>query len=123
MVKTYKKGYTAEREIVHTLYKMGYAVIRTPRSGRICLPSPDIIAAKHGKIIVLECKSRKRAFNVPAEQVEELREWEKRAGATAYIAWKVAHKGWFFFPMSVVEENRGNIGKRMPQKAIGIDDI
>ncbi len=123
MVKTYKKGYTAEREILHELFRMGYAVIRAPRSGSTSLPCPDIVAAKNGKIIVLECKSRKGGFKVPQEQLDELKEWEMRAKATAYIAWKVAHKGWFFFPLPVVEENNGNVGKKMLENAKAIEEI
>ena len=50
MVKTYRKGYMAERELVHKLYGFGYAVMRAPRSGRINLPMPDIIAIKNPEI-------------------------------------------------------------------------
>src|SRR3989344_7992160 len=94
MVRTYRKGYTAEIELVHTLSGLGYMVIRAPRSGSISLASPDVIAAKHGKLIVFECKFRKSAFTVPAEQMAELREWRDKSWAHAHIGCKIARKRW-----------------------------
>ena len=124
MVKRYRKGYIAELQLTHTLSKLGYMVVRTPRSGRINLASPDIIAVKPGKVIVIECKSRLEAFTVPQEQLDELKEWELRAGATAYIAWKVARKGWFFLRLNDVVKNNGNVGKKfLEENSITIDDI
>lgn len=112
MVRTYAKGYRGERELVHKLSRLGYMVVRTPRSGRIGLPSPDIIAAKDGKLIVIECKSRKDAFTVEREQLEELLAWQEKAGARAYVAWKIARKPWTFLHLQDVAENNGNIGKK-----------
>jgi Holliday junction resolvase len=124
MVQKYAKGYRGERELVHTLSKMGYMTIRAPRSGRINLPSPDIIAAKGGRLIVIECKSRASAFTVPPEQLQELKEWEEKAGAKPYIGWKIARKGWIFLHLKDVYENRGNVGKKFAEeKGIGIGEI
>ncbi|MBI2971154.1 MAG: hypothetical protein HYY37_01900 [Candidatus Aenigmarchaeota archaeon] len=124
MVHAYRKGYAGERQLVHILAHMGYMVVRTPRSGRINLASPDIIAAKGGRLIVIECKSRAGAFTVPPEQLDELREWEEKAGAKAYVAWKVSRKGWFFLNLNDVVGNNGNVGKKfLHEKAIGIEAI
>ncbi len=124
MVRSYAKGYSAERELVHTLSKIGYMVIRAPRSGSINLASPDIIAAKHGKLLVIECKSRKGAFSVPIEQLDELKEWRDKAGATAYVAWKISRKGWTFLRLDDVYANRGNVGKKFAaEKGLPIESI
>lgn len=124
MVHKYAKGYRSERELVHTLSKMGYMVVRTPRSGRINLASPDVIAAKNGVLIVIECKSRAEAFTVPQDQLAELKEWQDKAGAKAYIGWKISHKGWFFLRLADVAGNNGNVGKKFAaEKAISINDI
>ncbi len=124
MVHKYAKGYRSERELVHTLSSMGYMVVRTPRSGRIALPSPDIIAAKDGTLIVIECKSRKEAFTVPADQLAELKEWQDKAGARAYVGWKISRKGWFFLRLADAITNNGNIGKRLiAEKSISIEEI
>lgn len=124
MVKRYFKGYLAEWELTHKLSEMGFMVVRTPRSGRIGLASPDIIAAKDGRLIVIECKSRKSGFKVPLEQLDDLREWEVKAKAKAYIGWKIARKGWFFLELNDVIKNKGNVGKKfIGEKSIGIDDL
>lgn len=112
-MKSYRKGYAAENELVHMLYDKGFAVLRAPRSGRVSIPSPDIVALKSSRVLIIECKSHKGGFAVPKEQMEQLREWERRSGGLAYIAWKVAYKGWFFIKLNVVENNRGNVNKRM----------
>ena len=121
---TYRKGYAAENELQHALYSKGWSVIRAPRSGRIGIPSPDLVAAKLGRLIVIECKSRAEAFKVEREQIEQLQDWQARARAEPYIGWKIARKGWFFLRLSDVVANNGNIGKRMLDGlAIGIDGL
>lgn len=114
--RSYAKGYAAEREMVHTLSRLGYMTIRAPRSGRIGLASPDIIAAKPGKLIVIECKSRAAAFTVEKDQLQELVEWQEKAGAIPYIAWKISRQGWTFLHLKDVIENNGNIGKKFAQE-------
>lgn len=124
MINRYKKGYTAERELLHKLYGMGYVVIRAPHSGSSSLPSPDIIAAKNGKILVIECKSRNGAFTIHKDQLNELREWEMRGGAKAYVGWKIARKGWIFLHLDDVMINSGNIGKKFAEeKGISIEEL
>ena len=123
-MRNYAKGYRAERDIVHELARRGYMVIRAPHSGSISLASPDVIAAKDGKLIVLECKSREEAFTVPAEQLEELRKWRDVAPAHAYIAWKLNRKGWRFLRLADVEGNGGHVGKKFAEeKGIPIEAI
>jgi Holliday junction resolvase len=124
MVKQYRKGYMAEWQLAHLLSRLGFMVVRTPRSGRIGLASPDIIAAKHGKLIVIECKSRKSGFKIPPDQLNELKEWEIKAGARAYIGCKVARKGWFFLKLADVMKNMGNVGKKfLEERSVRIEDI
>ena len=123
MVRSYAKGYSAERELVHTLAKLGYMTIRAPRSGSIDLPSPDVIAVKDGRVIVFEVKFRASAFTVPKEQLEELTQW-KGAGAHTYIGCKLARRGWKFLHLHDVIANNGNIGKKfIEEKGFLIDKI
>lgn len=120
----YAKGYKGELELVHTLSRMGYMAIRAPRSGRISLASPDVVAAKNGKLIVVECKSRRDAFKIPANQLAQLVEWEVKGGAKAYVGWKISRKGWVFFNLESVKKNNGNIGKKFAKEhGIGIDGL
>src|SRR3989338_969552 len=123
MTKAYAKGYRAEHEMVHTLSKLGFMVTRAPRSGRIGLPSPDIVAIKNGKILVIECKSREDAFTVEKEQLAELEAW-KNHGAVALLAWKQTRKGWTFLHLSDVSANNGNIGKKFAaEKGFSLEKI
>ena len=124
MVHSYAKGYRAEHSLVHMLAKMGYMTIRAPRSGRIGLASPDVIAAKDGRLLVIECKSRKSAFSIPIEQLDELKAWKEKAGAQAYIGCKIARKGWKFLHLHDVYGNNGNVGKKfIEEKGLPIESI
>ena len=124
MIKAYQKGYMAEWSLSHKLSELGFMVVRAPRSGRIGLPTPDIIAAKGGKLIVIECKSRASAFNVEKEQLDQLKAWEEKAGAIPYIGWKISRRGWTFLHLKDVVENRGNIGKKFAEeKGFPIENI
>jgi len=119
-IKAYRKGYTGERELVHKLYEKGYMVLRSPRSGRISLPSPDLIAIKKGKIYVIECKSRKNGFKIYDNQIKQLKEWVEKANTKAFIAWKITRKGWRFIPLEEIIKNEGNVGKDFCNK-VGLD--
>ena len=122
MIKKYSKGYRAERNLVHILSKRGFMVVRTPRSGRINLASPDIIAAKSGKIIVIECKSRENGFKIEKEQLDELSAWKHKAKAKVYIGWKISRRDWIFIKLKDVINNNGNVGKKFALKnGISID--
>ncbi|MBI2233382.1 MAG: hypothetical protein HYU56_05685 [Candidatus Aenigmarchaeota archaeon] len=123
MVHSYKKGYSRELQLVHLLSSKGYMVVRTPRSGRINLASPDIIALKNGRITVIECKAHEEAFKVDGEQLDELKQWQD-AGASAYVAWKLARKDWIFLHLHDVVGNSGNIGKKFAfEKGLKLEDI
>ncbi|MEM7816302.1 MAG: Holliday junction resolvase Hjc [Candidatus Aenigmatarchaeota archaeon] len=108
----YMKGYLGERELLYKLYDKGYVVLRSPRSGRIGLPTPDIVAIKKSKVYAIECKSRNIAFVVPKEQLNQLKEWVEKAGARAYIAWKIPRKGWKFISLEDAIKNNGRISNR-----------
>ncbi len=113
-----------EWRLTHELAKLGYMAVRTPRSGRISLASPDIIAAKDGRLIVIECKSREEAFKIEKDGLDQLLAWEKKAGAKAYIAWKISRKDWKFLHLHDVVANNGNIGKKFAEeKSITIHEI
>ncbi len=124
MVHSYAKGYSAERELVHTMAKLGYMTIRAPRSGRINLPSPDVIAVKDGKVLIFEVKFRASAFKIEQEQLDELIAWKEKAGAITYVACKISRKGWKFLHLHDVLANKGNIGKKfLEAKGISLESV
>lgn len=92
------RGYTAERELVTKLWKMGFAVMRAPASGSKIKKAkyPDVVAIKSCKVLVFEVKSRSKIDNIyiDEEQIRKLREFADRAGGQAFIAIKISGGVW-----------------------------
>ncbi len=95
-----KKGYRFERELLHKLWKFGFAAVRTPASGSMSYPCPDIVAGNGEVYLAIEVKMRSSLpIYIPKKDVEDLIEFSKRFGAKPYIAVKV--KGdWKFLDVS-----------------------
>ncbi len=95
----YRKGANAERELLHKLFERGYAVFRIAGSGSTTIPAADLIAIKGKKGFLIECKAwNSSRLSIKREQIKELEVLKERTGYKVLIAWKVNHKGWFFFP-------------------------
>jgi len=93
----YAKGANAERELIHTLSDMGFAVLRVAGSGVSPLPSPDVVALKNGKIIAFECKAwNGKHLAIPVVTFNDEVNWAKLAGAEFFIGWKIPREGWLF---------------------------
>jgi Holliday junction resolvase len=123
MVKKYAKGYRAERLLLQELSKLGYMVMRAPHSGSTSLASPDIIAVKGGRVLVIECKAREEAFKIEEEQMKQLCQWQG-AGCVPYVAWKISRGGWKFIHLDRVMENGGKIGKKFADSmGVSINEI
>lgn len=93
------KGYRAERELVTSLWRHGFAVIRAPASGARVRNAiyPDIVAIYRGRIYAIEVKYHSSTpIYIPRHQVTKLLEFARRAAAEAYIAVKMPRKGWKF---------------------------
>ena len=84
--KAYRKGYVFERELKQKLEKEGWKVIRSAGSKK-----PDLIAAKKGKIIIIECKvTDSKTIYLQEEEVENMKGVSKEFNAEAIYA--VKHK-------------------------------
>ena len=93
----YNKGANAERELLHLLWKNGFAVVRAAGSGGITVPCPDVMAIKGEKKIVIECKAwGANNLAIKRNQIDELVEFAARAHSPLIIAWKITGKGWHF---------------------------
>jgi len=128
MVKAYAKGYRFERQLVHILSKRDFMVLRAPRSGRMNLALPDIVAIRRvdGKphVVALECKNRVDGFTVAHEQLLELKEWEEKAGAKCYVVWKCGRGSPIFLKLEDVVGNKGNVGKRFASEhGLSLDEV
>ena len=111
----YRKGASAERELMRMLWDRGAAVIRSAGSGNSY--SPDVVAIINGRAVAFECKAwNKSELFVRREQYEKMVEWSRRANTPDFIAWKNPRAGWFFVPLEYLE-------KKVKHYGIRIDDV
>ena len=121
---SYRKGYMAERELVLKLSELGWAVIRAPRSGRMDIPLPDVVAIRNGRVLSFEVKSRKPGFKMRPEQLSELAEWRNRSGTQVFIALKLPYKGWRCLELDDIAERNGNVSKGLvDEKSFPLDSL
>lgn len=130
VVKSRSKGYRAERELVHTLWRLGFAVMRAPASGARIRKAeyPDVVAIMKGRVAVFEVKSRAKptGLYVELDQVRKLLDFAERAGGVPYIAVKLPHKEWKFVKVSresVKESKTYRVSKEDIEKAPGIGGV
>lgn len=95
-----KRGYDAERELVHMLRDEGYDAIRIPVSAPSKEPLPDVFAIKDDAILAVEVKSHVRYAYYKKAQVQKLFEFlhMHRIYPRRYpvLAAKFKYKGWWF---------------------------
>ena len=83
------KGSVFERQLIKMFWDSGWAASRVAGSGSSSFFSPDVIAGKNGRVIVIEAKvsSSKKKY-LTKEEVLQLKEFSKIFGAEAWIAVK-----------------------------------
>jgi len=125
-----QRGYRAERELVVTLWRLGFAVMRAPASGAKVRKAgyPDLVAIKDGRVAVFEVKSRRVESTVylDSEQVKKLRAFAERAGGISYVAVKVPRKGWRFVraeELTITKGGRYRVTKEQIAKAPGLSGV
>jgi len=103
-----KRGYDAERELVHNLRDAGFDALRVPVSAPSKEPLPDVFAVKGDAILAFEVKSHSRYAYYRRDQVAKLhafldihRLYPRRL---AVLAAKFKYKGWGF----IVAERPGD---------------
>ncbi|NOQ56047.1 MAG: hypothetical protein GQ477_04550 [Nanohaloarchaea archaeon] len=86
----YKKGYNFERKIKLELEADGWKVIRSGGSKK-----PDMVAARNGKVIIIECKiTKKNKVYLDAEEVLNLKEVAKHFEAECMYAVQRIREKW-----------------------------
>ena len=104
----YDKGARSERELLNLLDAEGYSVTRSAGSGVNAL-SPDLVAMKKGRCIVIECKAWDRgSLSLEPDQFEKILEWESNTEFPTYVAWRMNGMGWFFIKPGEFEKGRSN---------------
>lgn len=110
-----KRGYDAERELVHKLRDAGFDALRIPVSAPSREPLPDVFAIKGDAILAFEVKSQARYGYYKRDQVAKLHEFLKIHGyyprRFAVLAAKFKYKGWAF----LVAEKPGDYSIRVGQ--------
>lgn len=130
VVKSRSRGYRAERELVHILWRLGFAVMRAPASGARIRKAeyPDVVAIMKGRVAVFEVKSRAKpsGLYIEPEQIKKLLDFAERAGGIPYIAVKIPHKEWKFVKVVRKENGEGKtykVSKEDIEKAPGLGGV
>jgi Holliday junction resolvase len=97
------KGTQAENELIHMFWDSneGWVAVRVAGSGSGRYPSPDILASRGDRKIVLEVKtvsSVKKFFD--KTQIEELIYFAQKFGAESWVGVKFKENQWYFMPTS-----------------------
>ena len=104
-----KKGYRFERELLHKLWEIGFAAVRTPASGVMSYPCPDIIAGNGKTYLAIEVKMRSSLpLYLSKDEVNSLKKFSEVFGAKPLVALKVKGSGWRFFTLDMLVESRSN---------------
>jgi|TARA_B100002003_G_scaffold248795_1_gene283412 Holliday junction resolvase len=106
-MSTKSKGSNAERELIHKFWANGFAAIRSAGSGSMKYPSPDILAAKNGRVLAIECKiTKKQNKYFERKEIEDLLKFSKIFNAEPLIAVKFKGFDWFFLRVGNLKETK-----------------
>ena len=90
-------GTKGERGILKMFWDNGWAAVRTPGSGSARFPSPDIIAGKKDRRMVIEAKITKENKKYFEEkEIRELKYFGNLFGAEIWVAIRFKGENWFF---------------------------
>ncbi|CAB49732.1 Holliday junction resolvase Hjc [Pyrococcus abyssi] len=88
----YRKGASAERELIRKLENLGFAVVRSAGSKKV-----DIVAGNGSMYLCIEVKAtRKTKLYLRKEDVERVVEFAKKFGGKPILAVKFIGVGWRF---------------------------
>ncbi len=124
-----KKGSAEERDLVHKLWERNFAAMRAPASGGATKrPLPDVLAGNGKLYLAIEVKTTtKDKVYIDSSQIEELCEFSKIFGATAYIGVRFKYTKWLFIePERTPRTKNGNYKVEKDyvlEKGLEIDEI
>lgn len=102
-MKTYAKGYRAERELLRFLTTRGYSCIRAASSGGFHTPA-DLVAIKGGRILCFEIKAWARKPKLEKAKLESFSSWCRNAQGMGFLAWYNKNT-WLFLHSRDAEDN------------------
>jgi Holliday junction resolvase len=99
------KGLNAERSIVSKFWDCGWAAVRVAGSGASRFPNPDVLAAKIGRKLAIECKTTKSIKKYfLEEEIKQLKDFSQKFGAEPWIAIKFNSMPWYFVSLEDLEK-------------------
>ncbi len=120
----YNKGAMYERQLSKILQGKGFFVVRASGSGKDGV-SPDLIALHTTKKLAFECKAWKRSLHLNPEKVGIMKQWQATTGIPVYIAWRMPHEEWRFFPLETLKKTEKGfvLNKNELQTGLTLQDI
>ena len=102
------KGTAAENELIHMFWETNkWVCVRVAGSGSTQFPSPDILASRGDKKIVMEVKhvnAAKKYFT--GQEIRDLQYFAQMFGAESWVGVKFEGNQWFFLPSSELDETK-----------------
>lgn len=99
------KGTNSERELIHLLWKEGFASIRCAGSGSSRYPTPDILAGNGKTIVSIEAKSRaKLPVYLTKEEIDDLIKFSEQFGSIPLVAVRIKREQWKLFRIYMLNE-------------------
>jgi len=127
------RGFKRELELVHKLWRMGFACIRGPASGSRAkrIFYPDIVAIKNGVVFVMEVKTTKsKNVYVEKDKLKKLTGFLSKAMgskgvAYAFIAVKrIGRTDWRFVPLTELVDIGSKYRINVEQaRSLGLRDL
>ena len=100
----YRRGASAERELIKMLEGAGFAVVRSAGSKKV-----DIVAGNGRVHLCIEVKStHEDRLYLSREDYEKLLSFSRKFGGTPVIAVKFVNRGWRFFRPDDLESGGKN---------------
>ncbi len=99
------KGTLAENELIHKFWETdSWVCIRVAGSGSSKYPSPDLLASRGDKKLVMEIKTIngvKKYFT--GQEIRDLEYFGLKFGAECWVGVKFEKNQWYFIPTSELE--------------------
>ncbi|MDV3104802.1 Holliday junction resolvase Hjc [Thermococcus waiotapuensis] len=114
----YRKGASAERELIKVLEENGFAVVRSAGSKKV-----DVIAGNGKLYLCIEVKStRSDRVYLGDEDIRKLAEFSRRFGGRAVLAVKFINRGWRFFDVDELVKS-GKNGVKYSNSGMTLEEL
>jgi Holliday junction resolvase len=107
------KGIGAERELLHKFWANGFIAMRSPASGAIKYPSPDLLVGNALRKMAIECKTTNSEKQyISSDQIGQLKKFSEIFGAEPWVAVRFNMtlfdtEGWYFISLDDLKETEG----------------